>query len=139
MSDAFIIFLYSRVLTNHFWITSKGDNSKWVRDKWCLLSKLNNIFPHLVSALELFPPSNSFRTFMYCDLWPYLLWPLDFQIQKRIVSAETTWENMVSDWNSYVYNFQMFCVLLIGAGQDITFGLEWINGTYANNFSILKP
>ena len=32
---------------------------------------------------------------MYCDLWPYVLWPLDFQIQKRIVSAETIWENTV--------------------------------------------
>ena len=76
---------------------------------------------------------------MYCDLWPYVLCPLDFQIQKRIDSAETTWENMVSDWNSYVYNFQMFCVLLIGAGQDITFGLEWINGKYANNSTMLEP
>ena len=28
---------------------------------------------------------------MYCDLWPYLLWPLDFQIQKRIISSETIW------------------------------------------------
>ena len=36
----------------------------------------------------------------------------------------------------YVYNFQMFCVLPIGGGFDLTFGLEWINGTYANNFSI---
>ena len=36
---------------------------------------------------------------MYCDLWPYVLWPLDFQIQKRIVSvvsAETIWGNTVS-------------------------------------------
>ena len=32
---------------------------------------------------------------MYYDLWPYVLWPLDFQIQKRIVSAETTWGNTV--------------------------------------------
>ena len=32
---------------------------------------------------------------MYCELWPYVLWPLDFQIQKRIVSAETLWGNMV--------------------------------------------
>ena len=32
---------------------------------------------------------------MYCDLWPYVLWPLDFQIQKRIVSAETIWGNTV--------------------------------------------
>ena len=34
---------------------------------------------------------------MYCDLWPYVLWPLDFQIQKRIVSAETIWGNTVSN------------------------------------------
>ena len=27
-----------------------------------------------------------FRTFMYCDLWPYVLLFLDFQIQKRKVS-----------------------------------------------------
>ena len=32
---------------------------------------------------------------MYCDLWPYVLWPLDFQIQKRILSAETIWGNTV--------------------------------------------
>ena len=32
---------------------------------------------------------------MYCDLWPYVLWPLHFQIQKRIVSAETIWGNTV--------------------------------------------
>ena len=35
--------------------------------------------------------SYSFRTLM----WPYVLWPLDFQIQKRIVSAETIWGNTV--------------------------------------------
>ena len=38
---------------------------------------------------------------MYCDLWPYVLWPLDFQIQKRIVSAETIWGNTVCT-NSFV-------------------------------------
>ena len=38
---------------------------------------------------------NIFRTFMYCDLWPYVLWSLDLQIQKRLVSAETIWENTV--------------------------------------------
>ena len=32
--------------------------------------------------------SYSFRTFMYCDLWPYVLWSLDFWIQKRIVSYD---------------------------------------------------
>ena len=26
-----------------------------------------------------------FRTFMYCDLWSYVLRPLDFQFQKRII------------------------------------------------------
>ena len=31
------------------------------------------VFPHTVSALEYFPPLNSFRTFMYCDLWSYVL------------------------------------------------------------------
>ena len=31
---------------------------------------------------------------MYCDLWPYVLFSLDFQIQKRIVSAETIWGNI---------------------------------------------
>ena len=31
------------------------------------------VFPHIVSALEYFPPFNKFRTFMYCDLWPYVL------------------------------------------------------------------
>ena len=32
---------------------------------------------------------------MYCDLWPYVLWPLDFGIQIGIVSAETIWGNTV--------------------------------------------
>ena len=32
----------------------------------------NTVFPHIVSALEYFPPLNSFRTFMYCNLWPYV-------------------------------------------------------------------
>ena len=32
---------------------------------------------------------------MYCDLWPYVLWPLAFQIQKRIISSETIWGNPV--------------------------------------------
>ena len=27
------------------------------------------VLPHIVSTLEKFPPLNSFRTFMYCDLW----------------------------------------------------------------------
>ena len=38
-----------------------------------LLHKLNIVYPRIVSALEQFPPLNSFRTFMYCD--PYVLWP----------------------------------------------------------------
>jgi hypothetical protein len=32
--------------------------------------KTYTVIPHIVSALEYFPPLNSFRTFMYCDLWP---------------------------------------------------------------------
>ena len=32
---------------------------------------------------------------MYCHLWPYVLSPLDFQIQKGIVSAETLRGNTV--------------------------------------------
>ena len=44
---------------------------------------------------------------MYCDLWPYVLWPLDFQIQKRIVSAETIWENTV--YILYSYFTYIFC------------------------------
>ena len=56
----------------------------------------------------LFPPLNSFRTFMYCDLWPYVLWPLDFQIQKRIISVENIWGNMVC-----VYTHQLIVVIHI--------------------------
>ena len=52
-------------------------------------------FVFIVSAYEYFPPLNSFCTFIYCDLWPYVLWPLDFQIKKRMVSAETIWGNTV--------------------------------------------
>ena len=32
------------------------------------LLKSNTVFPHIVSALEQFPPLNSFRTFTYYDL-----------------------------------------------------------------------
>ena len=35
---------------------------------------------------------------MYYDLWPYVLWPLDFQTQKRIVSAETIWGYNYGRW-----------------------------------------
>ena len=38
---------------------------------------------------------------MYCDLWPYVLWPLDFQIQKRIISVETMWVNSVLVWRKF--------------------------------------
>ena len=33
------------------------------------LKKTSTVFSHIVSALEQFPPLNSFHTFMYCDLW----------------------------------------------------------------------
>ena len=31
------------------------------------------VFPHIVCALEQFSHLNSFRTFMCCDLWSYVL------------------------------------------------------------------
>ena len=40
---------------------------------------------------------------LYCDLWPYVLWPLDFQIQKRIVSSETIWGNTNGPLGNTVY------------------------------------
>ena len=57
---------------------------------------------------------------MYCDLWPYVLWPLDFRIQERIVSAETIWRNTVckykqnnnskwpSDYNSWKHQQTLY-------------------------------
>ena len=45
--------------------------------------------------------SYSFRTFMYCELWPYVFgfgFGLDFQIQKKIVSLETIWGNTVHNF-----------------------------------------
>ena len=30
--------------------------------------------------------------------WPYIMWPLDFQSQKRIVSAENIWGNMLNSF-----------------------------------------
>ena len=53
------------------------------------------VFPHIVSALDYFPPLNSVRTFMYCDLWSYVLWSLDFQNKKRIVFAKIIWGDTV--------------------------------------------
>jgi hypothetical protein len=58
---------------------------------------LYTVFPNIVSFLELVPPLNIFHIFMCCNLWPYILWPLDFQIKKRIVFAETIWGNTVSN------------------------------------------
>ena len=49
---------------------------------------------------------------MYCDLWPYVLWPLDLQMQKRIVSAETIWGNTV---------YSVWKLLL----NDSKWNLEW--------------
>ena len=36
-------------------------------------------------------------------------------------------------------NFQMIMQLPIGSGQDLTFGLKWINGPYAINFTSTGP
>ena len=41
---------------------------------------MNTVIPHIVSALEYFPPLKSIRICMYCDLWPYVLCPFTFQI-----------------------------------------------------------
>ena len=71
----------------------------------------HTVFPHIGSALVWFPPLNSFRTFMYCDLWPYVLWPLDFQIQKIIVSAETIWGNTVC-WFHSIFHFSFWSTKL---------------------------
>ena len=61
------------------------------------MPKQNKIPPRaLWDYLIYFPPLNSFCTFMYCNIWPYVLWQLDFQIQKRIFSMETIWRNTVS-------------------------------------------
>ena len=48
---------------------------------------------------------------MYFDLWPYVLWPLDFQIQKRIVSAETIWGNTVYIMFSWCSELAIFNLL----------------------------
>ena len=73
-------------------LTQKFVKTDCVLSTFCLLcwSSLN----YRISSYR-FRPLNSFLTFMYCDLWPYVLCPLDFQVQKRIVSAETIWENTV--------------------------------------------
>ena len=52
-----------------------------------------NKYRYLISSYFFRPWIVSVRTFMYCDLSPYVRWPLDFQIQKRIVSVETIWRN----------------------------------------------
>ena len=41
---------------------------------------------------------------MFCDLWFYVLRPLDFQIQKRIVSAETIRGNTAGAKNKQFCN-----------------------------------
>ena len=43
---------------------SSKKKARNMRSKTC---SWNTIFPRIVSSLELFPPLNSFRTFMYCD------------------------------------------------------------------------
>ena len=49
---------------------------------------------------------------MYCDLWPYVLSPLDFQIQRRIVSAETIrWNTVNVNWDAGNLKFsQCLCL-----------------------------
>ena len=62
------------------------------------------VFPHIVSALEKFPPLNSFRTFMYCDQRSQYIRP---KSKKKIVSAETIWGNMVCEsykWSKLYYS-----------------------------------
>ena len=46
------------------------------------ISSYSSFHPWILSSLEYFPHL-------------YVLWPLDFQVQKRIVSAETIWGNTV--------------------------------------------
>ena len=43
----------------------------------------------------------------------YELWPFDFQIQKRIISAETIWGNMVT-YNHDFYAYQFFNTTKVG-------------------------
>ena len=61
---------------------------------------------------------------MYCDLWPYLLWPLDFQIQKRIVYEETIWGNTVFATQLWVYDFYFSHkeILLLISGLIVSTG-----------------
>ena len=46
---------------------------KGIQPKLCCVNFTPTVFPHIVSIHEKFPPLNSFRTFMYCDLCPYVL------------------------------------------------------------------
>ena len=54
-----------------------GCNSTKISSFKFVRCSLHCVFPHIVS------PLNSFRTFIYCDLWPYLLSPLYFQTKKK--------------------------------------------------------
>ena len=60
---------------------------------------------------------------MYYDLWPYVLWPLDFQIQKLIFSAKTIWGNTVTylpmDHQSASENDQSFIFYNRGSRTSI--------------------
>ena len=56
------------------------------------------------------------------------MWPLDFQIQKRVVSAETIWGNMLSvkfgfdDWKRQISSLYMVKIWVIYLG-DLKTGL----------------
>ena len=59
--------------------------------------------------------SFSFRTIMYCNLWPYVLWPMDYRILKRIVSMEIIRRNMVTNLTSnfkIILSFLVYCASL---------------------------
>ena len=36
----------------------------------------DTVFTHIRPSLQQYLHSNNARTIMYCDIWPYVLWPL---------------------------------------------------------------
>ena len=83
---------------------------------------------------------SSFRTFMYYELWPYILCPLDFQFQKRILSAKTIPRNTVSEKTQIFRTLESSCILsrrmVLCLPVDVCLHPAWVGHSYFRNAQV---
>ena len=89
--------------------------------------KIYTVLPHIVSALEQFPPLNSFCTFMYCDLWPLYcdLWISKFK-KEQFVRKLYEEIQQIFYWNSRWYT-KLCCQTL---AQNMSFLFSMISSYF---------